>query len=40
MIITPITIMIEELTENYIDDGDGGVAGYNHRHEVTFYYGQ
>lgn len=31
MNITPITISIEELTENYQDDGDGGVVGYNHR---------
>lgn len=31
MQITPMTITVRELTENYIDDGDGGVVGYNHR---------
>lgn len=31
MNITPIIITIEELTKDYIDDGDDGVVGYNHR---------
>lgn len=40
MIVTPISITVEEICKDYIDDGDGGVVGYNHRHEVAFYYGQ
>lgn len=27
--ITPLDITIRDLTENYKDDGDGGVYGYN-----------
>ena len=31
MKITPKQVTVEELTENYIDDGEGGVYGYNGR---------
>ena len=31
MQITPITVTVNELVKDYIDDGDGGVVGYDHR---------
>ena len=31
MRITPITVTVNELVKGYIDDGDGGVIGYDHR---------
>lgn len=31
MRITPITVTVNELVKDYIDDGDGGVIGYDHR---------
>lgn len=39
MNIIPITITIEELIENYIDDRDDGVVGYNHRCRMVLYHG-
>ena len=31
MKITPIQVTLADLAENYKDDGDGGVFGYNNR---------
>lgn len=31
MNITPIIVIIDELVKDYIDGGDGGVVGYDHR---------
>lgn len=30
MQITPITVTVNELVKNYIDDGDGGVMRWSH----------